>query len=83
MVLTAQGLREDDGPCMELDLLKVEKQKIRLTEEVAAEAKNSNDIALEYLIKKIQKLCKSQSPVLFPDWRRSRGYYSRRNDWFI
>ena len=52
MVLTAQGLREDDGPCMELDLLKVEKYEDRTDEEVAVEAKNGNDIALEYLIKK-------------------------------
>ena len=43
--------------------LKVEKYEDKTDEEVAAEAKNGNDIALEYLIK-IQKLCK-QSPVLF------------------
>jgi RNA polymerase sporulation-specific sigma factor len=65
VVLTAQGLREDDGPCMELDLLKVEKYEDKTDEEVAAEAKNGNDIALEYLIKKYRNFVKAKARSYF------------------
>ncbi len=65
MVLTAQGLREDDGPCMELDLLKVGKYEDKTDEEVAVEAKNGNDIALEYLIKKYRNFVKAKARSYF------------------
>jgi len=65
VVLTAQGLREDDGPCMELDLLKVGKYEDKTDEEVAVEAKNGNDIALEYLIKKYRNFVKAKARSYF------------------
>ncbi|HHT47232.1 MAG TPA: RNA polymerase sporulation sigma factor SigH [Firmicutes bacterium] len=65
VVLTAQGLREDDGPSAELDLLKGGKYEDKTDEEVAAEAKKGNDIALEYLIKKYRNFVKAKARSYF------------------
>lgn len=65
MVLPAQGLREEDGSCVELDPLKVGNYEDKTDEEVAAEAKNGNDIALEYLIKKYRNFVKAKARSYF------------------
>src|SRR5690554_1063865 len=64
VVLTAQGLR-DDGVCMELDLIKVGEYEERTDEEVAVEAKDGNDIALEYLINKYRNFVKAKARSYF------------------
>ena len=64
--LTAQGLREEDSVvCTELDFLKVEEYEERTDEEVAEEAKDGNDTALEYLINKYRNFVKAKARSYF------------------
>ncbi len=65
MVLPAQGLTEDDGVCMELDLLKVEEYEDKTDEEVVTEAKDGDSIALEYLINKYRNFVKAKARSYF------------------
>jgi len=65
VALTAQGLRERDGARMDLDLLKVGEYQEKTDEEVAGEAKDGNDIALEYLITKYRNFVKAKARSYF------------------
>jgi RNA polymerase sporulation-specific sigma factor len=65
VVLPAQGLTEDDGVCMELDLLKVEEYEDKTDEEVVTEAKDGDSIALEYLINKYRNFVKAKARSYF------------------
>jgi RNA polymerase sporulation-specific sigma factor len=65
VALTAQGLRERDGVCMDLDLLKVGEYQEKTDEEVAGEAKDGDDIALEYLITKYRNFVKAKARSYF------------------
>lgn len=65
MGLTAQGLREEEGTCMELDLVEVEEYEAKADEEVAGDAKNGNRAALEYLINKYKNFVKAKARSYF------------------
>lgn len=65
MALTAPGLKEGDGVCIELDLLKVEEYQEKTDEEVVGEAKDGNDLALEYLITKYKNFVKAKARSYF------------------
>ena len=63
--LTAQGLREEESVSTELDFLRAEEYEERTDEEVAEEAKDGNDIALEYLINKYRNFVKAKARSYF------------------
>lgn len=65
MVLMARDLRESDGTCLEMDLVKLEEYVDRSDEEVAGEAKDGNSIALEYLINKYKNFVKAKARSYF------------------
>ena len=65
MGLTAQRVREDGTISTELDFLKIEEYEDRTDEEVAEEAKDGNDIAVEYLINKYRNFVKSKARSYF------------------
>ncbi len=65
VVLTAQGLREEDGACLEFEIARVDEYEERTDEEVAVEAKDGNDIALEYLINKYRNFVKAKARSYF------------------
>ncbi len=65
MVLMAHELRENDGTCLEMDLVRLEEYVGRSDEEVAGEAKDGNGIALEYLINKYKNFVKAKARSYF------------------
>jgi len=65
VVLTAQGLRDEDGACMDLDPVKVGDFEEKTDEEVAVEAKFGDNIALEYLINKYRNFVKAKARSYF------------------
>ena len=65
MVLMAHELRENDGTCLEIDLVKLEEYAARSDEDVAGEAKDGNCIALEYLINKYRNFVKAKARSYF------------------
>jgi len=65
VVLTAQGLRDEYGACMDLDPVKVGDFEEKTDEEVAVEAKFGDNIALEYLINKYRNFVKAKARSYF------------------
>jgi RNA polymerase sporulation-specific sigma factor len=65
VVLAAQKAREDGSLYNELDLQKAEEYEGKTDEEVAEEAKDGNDVAVEYLINKYRNFVKSKARSYF------------------
>ena len=65
MGLTAQKVREEGNPISGLDVPKVDEYEDRTDEEVAEEAKDGNDVAIEYLINKYRNFVKSKARSYF------------------
>ena len=65
MVLMAHELRENDGTCLEIDLVRLGEYAARSDEDVAGEAKDGNGIALEYLINKYKNFVKAKARSYF------------------
>ena len=65
MILPAQDLKEDEGACMEQNLLKADDYEDKTDEEVVTVAKDGDSIALEYLINKYRNFVKAKTRSYF------------------